>query len=433
MTDGETIHVPILTRVEGEGALTIRLRDGQLDDVQLRIFEPPRMFESLLRGRPLEDAPDITARICGICPVAYQMSSVHALEQALGLTITPQICRLRRLLYCGEWIESHALHVHLLQAPDFYGATSGIELARHFPDEVRRGLRLKKHGNELVAAIGGRAIHPVNVAVGGFHRWPPREELHRLIPDFEWGLQAAIETARWTASFDYPQLDLNYEFVAVSHPDEYAMNEGEIASSRRPSVPVGQFSRVFVEHQVPHSTAQQAVRLPERSSYLLGPLSRVNLHRDRLCPEARQLAEEIAFPVMCSNPYRSIQARCLEVVHSYAEALQILRELDFSGPHRVSCPPRAAVGCAATEAPRGLLFHEYEIDAAGKIVRAQIMPPTSQNQGQIEHDVRQQLMQQLATGTTRENLALQAEQLVRSYDPCISCATHFLRIQWEEA
>lgn len=432
MTDGDTINVPILTRVEGEGALTIRLKDRQLADVQLRIYEPPRMFETLLRGRPLEDAPDITARICGICPVAYQMSSVHALEQALGISITPQIRQLRRLLYCGEWIESHALHVHLLHAPDFFGATSGVDLARRFPDEIRRGLRLKKHGNELVAVVGGRAIHPVNVAVGGFHRWPPRGELQKLIPDFEWGLKAAIETARWTASFPFPQLELDYEFVAVSHPNEYAMNEGDVASSRLPSIPVDEFPAVFVEHQVPHSTALQSVRMPGRSSYLLGPLSRVNLNRDRLRSEAQQLADEIGFPRMCANPYRAIQARCLELVHAYAESLEILRELDFSGPRRLPYQPRTATGLAATEAPRGLLFHEYEIDVAGKIVQARIVPPTSQNQGQIECDLREQLTRQLGT-ETREMLAQKAEQLVRSYDPCISCATHFLTIRWEDA
>lgn len=433
MTPDETITVPILTRVEGEGALTIRLRAGQLDDVQLRIYEPPRMFESLLRGRPLEDAPDVTARICGICPVAYQMSSVHALERALGVQITPSIRRLRRLLYCGEWIESHALHVHLLQAPDFFGAASGIELARRFPDEVRRGLRLKKHGNELIAAIGGRAIHPVNVAVGGFHRWPPRDELRKLIPDFEWGLQAAIDTVRWSAAFSYPDLEIDYDFVAVTHGDEYAMNEGDVASSKLPTIAVDQFSQVFVEHQVPHSTALQATRWPTRSSYLLGPLARVNLNRKQLCPQAQELADEIGFPALCSNPYRALQARCLEVVQAYAEALEILRELDFHGPHRIPYQPRSAEGWAATEAPRGLLFHAYEIDDAGKIVRAQIVPPTSQNQGQIEQDLRQQLTQQLATQMPRADLALKTEQLVRSYDPCISCATHFLKVNWEEA
>lgn len=428
----DTIDVPILTRVEGEGALTIRLRDGCLDDVQLRIYEPPRLFETLLQGRPLEDVPDITARICGICPVAYQMSSVHALEQALAVEITPQIHRLRRLLYCGEWIESHVLHVHLLQAPDFFNAASGIELARQFPDEMKRGLRLKKHGNELLAAIGGRAIHPVNVAVGGFHRWPPRDALRALIPDFEWGLEAAIAATRWAATFAYPELEIDCEQVALSHPAEYAMNVGKVASSRQPAIPVEQFDAHFVEVQVPHSTALQAVRLPDHSTYLLGPLSRINRNRHLLCDEAQRLADELGFECECRNPYRGILARCLEVVHAYAEALQILRALDFSGPCRIAYRPRAATGCAATEAPRGLLYHHYEIDDSGKVVRSRIVPPTSQNQGQIESDLRQQLQRALLDGEQRDAIATRAERLVRCYDPCISCATHFLKVHWDE-
>lgn len=432
MTNAETINVPILTRVEGEGALTIRLRDRQLEDVQLRIYEPPRLFESLLQGRPLEDAPDITARICGICPVAYQMSSVHALENALGVSITPQIRQLRRLLYCGEWIESHVLHVHLLHAPDFFGAASGMELARRFPDEIKRGLRLKKHGNELLAVIGGRAIHPVNVTVGGFHRWPPRDALRALIPDFEWGLKAAIEAARWAASFPFPEFQQQYECVSLSHPVEYPLNEGSIASSRTPSIPVTEFLQHFAEEQVPHSTALHAVRLPQRTTYLLGPLARVNLNFDRLSPKAQEVAAEIGFQVPCWNPYRSLLARCLEVVHVYEEALRILNNLDLSGSCCMTYTPGQATGCAATEAPRGLLFHEYEIDSTGRIVRATIIPPTSQNQAQIEADLRQQLLLQLPQPYSREELATHAERLVRSYDPCISCATHFLRVHWDE-
>jgi coenzyme F420-reducing hydrogenase alpha subunit len=428
----DTIHVPILTRVEGEGALTIRLRDGQLDDVQLQIYEPPRLFEALLQGRPLEDAPDITARICGICPVAYQMSSVHALERALGIIVSPQIRRLRRLLYCGEWIESHTLHVHLLHAPDFFNVASGMELARRFPDAVRRGLRLKKHGNELIAAIGGRAIHPVNVAVGGFHRWPPGDELRALIPDFEWGLQAALDTVRWAASLAFPELEPPYEFVALSHPDEYAMNEGTVASNVSPAINVPQFLQHFAEVHVPHSTALQMVRLPQQTSYLLGPLARLNLNRGQLLPHARRAADDAGFAVPCNNPYRALLARCIEVVHAYEEALQILRELDFRGPCRMPYSAQAGMGCAATEAPRGLLFHEYEVDGNGKIARARIIAPTSQNQGQIEADLRRQIQRQLSAGLPRDELALHAERLVRSYDPCISCATHFLKVRWEE-
>jgi sulfhydrogenase subunit alpha len=185
MSESRTIQVKALTRVEGEGGLHVRLRGDVVEEVQLSIYEPPRFFEAFLQGRPLEEVPDIVARICGICPVAYQMSAVHALEMVLGITVSPEVRKLRRLLYCGEWIESHVLHVHLLHAPDFFNCNSGIELAQRFPKEVTRGLRLKKHGNELLEALGGRAIHPINVTVGGFYRAPRKEELARLIPDFE--------------------------------------------------------------------------------------------------------------------------------------------------------------------------------------------------------------------------------------------------------
>ncbi|MBM4077641.1 MAG: Ni/Fe hydrogenase subunit alpha, partial [Planctomycetes bacterium] len=276
MDSNDVIQVPILTRVEGEGGVTIRLHDGRIDDVQLQIYEPPRLFEALLRGRPLEDVPDITARICGICPVAYQMSSVHALEAALGVQVTPEIRRLRRLLYCGEWIESHSLHIHLLHAPDFFGAASGIELAQRFPTEVKRGLQLKKFGNRLLEVLGGRAIHPINVAVGGFYKLPSLDQINELIPHFEKGVDDAVETVRWVAGFPFPEFQSPYEFVSLSHPDEYPFNEGRIRSSNGLDIGVDQFDDHFLEQHVAHSTALQSVRKPE-DTYLVGPLARINL------------------------------------------------------------------------------------------------------------------------------------------------------------
>jgi sulfhydrogenase subunit alpha len=432
MSGSETVKVPILTRVEGEGALTIHLENGALQDVQLRIYEPPRLFESLLRDRPLEDAPDITARICGICPVAYQMSAVHAMENALGIEVTPQIRRLRRLLYYGEWIESHGLHIHLLQAPDFYGAKSGFELAEKHPEEVRRGLQLKKHGNRLIEVIGGRAIHPVNVTVGGFHSWPDRRELQTLISDFEWGLAAAKETTRWAAGFEFPEIEADYEFVSLVHPDEYPSISGQIGSNRSEAIDANDFLKHFAERQVPHSTALHSLRQPLGTPYLVGPLARLNLNRDRLAAETSHLAAEIGWPTPCRNPFRSLLARCLEVTQAYEESLEILRTIDLSGPPRIKYAPRTGTGCAATEAPRGTLFHEYEIGSNGLIRRARIIPPTSQNQAQIESDLRLWIQRQLAHSMPRPDLAESCERLVRSYDPCISCSTHFLKVRWEE-
>jgi sulfhydrogenase subunit alpha len=319
----------------------------------------------------------------------------------------------------------------LLHAPDFFGVASGIELARQFPQEVNRGLQLKKFGNRLLEVLGGRAIHPINVAVGGFHRIPRRENLAALIPDFEWGLQAAIETTRWVAGFEFPEFEQPYEFVALSHPDEYAMNEGEIVASDGLRIPVEQFDDEFVEVQVPHSTALHAVRKSTGQSYLVGPLARIHLNREQLSPSARQLAEELDFPSPCQNPYRSIIARALELVHAYETALALLKG-DHDGPARIAYTPRDGSGVAATEAPRGLLYHRYETTSAGTLTEAKIVPPTSQNQGQIERDVRDWLVPRLAQGANRDELAQGCEQLVRTYDPCISCSTHFLRVRWEE-
>lgn len=429
MAETRSIRIEALTRVEGEGGLFLRLRGDEVEAVELNIYEPPRLFEALLRGRALEDVPDITARICGICPVAYQMSSVHALEAGLGLTITPEIRQMRRLLYCGEWIESHSLHVHFLHAPDFLGYAGGIEMARDFPDEINRGLRLKKHGNELLEVLGGRAIHPINVAVGGFFRMPRAEDLARLVPDFQWGLQAAVDTTRWLATLDFPDFNVDYDFVSLVHPDEYPMNEGRIESSRGDSISAAEFEAHYSEHQVPHSTALQCRCNDTGKPYLLGPLARVNLNLERLSPAARRVADEVGISWPCRNPFQSIVARGLELIHAYEVALGILEHYRPARPARVPYDYRAGSGCWATEAPRGLLYHRYRFDDAGHILEAKIVPPTSQNQGQIEADLRRYVP--LVPREDDQQLALACERLVRSYDPCISCATHFLKLRVE--
>lgn len=427
MGDERTFEVKALTRVEGEGRMYVRTRGNAVEHVELNIYEPPRFFESFLRGREIHEVPDITARICGICPVAYQMSSCHALEKALGLTITPEIRILRRLLYCGEWIESHALHIHLLHAPDFLGYESGISMAADHRDVVTRGLRMKKIGNELLKILGGRPIHPINVTVGGFYRSPHARELKSLLPELEWGLNAAVETVQFVSRLEMPDFTQPYEFVALHHPGEYPMNEGRILSSGGIDITMEEYERHFEERHVPQSTALHSVRLPGETPYLCGPLARVNLCLEQLPPLARKCAETCGVVWPSHNNFQSIIARAIEVVAAFEIAVDIVRQFNAEpSVSRVPFVPHAGAGCHATEAPRGLIYHRYRIGEDGLIAEAKIVPPTSQNQFQIERDLRDFVPSVLefddAEATRR------CEQMFRNYDPCISCATHFLRL-----
>jgi coenzyme F420-reducing hydrogenase alpha subunit len=423
-----TFVVKTLTRVEGEGALYVRLDGDRVEHVELNIFEPPRFFEAFLRGRAVAEVPDITARICGICPVAYQMTSCHALEKALGITVSPEVRALRRLLYCGEWIESHALHVYLLHAPDFLGLESGLALAATDRALVEQGLRMKKIGNRLLEVLGGRAIHPVNVTVGGFYRAPRPAELKALVPDLEWGLQASIDTLRVVSGFDFPEFEQDYDFVSLRHPSEYPMNEGRVASSTGLDVPVEDYERHFVERHVRHSNALHSLRRPGDGTYLVGPLARLNLCFDRLSPTAKREAERCGVEWPCRNNFKSIVARAIELIDAYEEALAIVRDYQAEPAEpRVAFTPRAGEGCHATEAPRGLIYHRYRVGEGGLIAEAKIVPPTSQNLARIEGDllafVPTVLGQDDRTATRR------CEHLIRNYDPCISCATHFLKLK----
>lgn len=420
-----TIKVNYLARVEGEGALKVVVRDGKVRSAELSIFEPPRFFEAFLRGRAFTEAPDITARICGICPVAYQMSAVHAMENALGVAVDGPLRALRRLLYCGEWIESHALHVYMLHAPDFLGYDGAIDIARDHADMVRRGLDLKKAGNEILTLLGGREIHPINVRVGGFYRVPRRRELAPLAERLKAARDMALETVRLVAGFDFPDRERDYTFVALRHDSEYPFNEGRILSNRGLDITPAAYDAHFEEHHVARSTALQS-QLRGGGSYLVGPLARYSLNFDRLSPLAQQAAREAGLGTTCANPYRSIVVRAVETLYACDEALRIIAE--YEEPDRPAIPvePRAAVGYAATEAPRGLLYHRYRLDTDGCIAEARIVPPTAQNQTSIEEDLASYIEGFL--DLPDEALRHRCEQTVRNYDPCISCAAHFLRL-----
>ena len=419
-----------LTRVEGEGSLHLTIDGEGAVTAQLRIFEAPRYFERIVVGRHPDEVLDIVARICGICPVAYQMSAVHAFESLFGVEIDPNVRLLRRLLYCGEWIESHALHVFMLHAPDFLGYASALEMAVDHRQLVERALRLKKLGNRIVAIVGGRAIHPVSVKVGGFSRAPTARELEELRAPLADALAEAVESVALVAGLDTPPSDRDVRLVSLRHPTEYPMNEGRIVSSDGIDVPIGSWRDAFEEVQVPWSHALQA-RADDGVPYLLGPTARLALAADQLHPAAAAAlrATGLTPDQIARNVFRSIVARSVELVHALAEAADILD--GYSRPQTPAEPwtPRPGVAAWATEAPRGLLFHRYEVDEGGHVTAAQIVPPTSQNQAAIEHDLA--IFAPAVVDLPHDEATRRLEQLIRSYDPCISCATHFLRLSVE--
>jgi coenzyme F420-reducing hydrogenase alpha subunit len=429
VSEGRTIRVGALARVEGEGALHLVIEGDRVSEVRLEIYEPPRFFESFSRGRRADELPDLLARICGICPVAYQMSSVHAIEAAFGVELDPQVRALRRLYYAGEWMESHLLHMMFLNAPDYLGLDDAFEIARTDRAQVERALRLRKLGNRILILLGGRSVNPVGVRIGGFHRLPERHELAALGEELRHARGEAEALLRWFESLPVPRRPQPVELVSLRHPDEYPMNEGEIASSRGLRITTDRFESVFGEVQVAHSTALQSrIREGERV-YLVGPLARVVLNADHLLPEARRAYDRLRERLDPPDPAASVFARGIEVLQAIDEALRVIDAYEPAGEAAPAVRPRAGIGHSATEAPRGLLHISLETNALGLVESLRIVPPTSQNQAQIEADLRG-LAGTILSHSDAE-IRKRCEAAIRDYDPCISCSTHFLELTLE--
>ena len=419
------IKVDALSRVEGEGSLHVVIRGDRVEKAQFSIFEPPRFFEALLRGRGYSEAPDITSRICGICPIAYILSASQAMEDALGVTVSGPVHDLRRLIYCGEWIESHVLHTYMLHAPDFLGLEDALQIAATHPAVVERALRLKRIGNRIMEVVGGRAVHPVNTRVGGFYKAPPRAAMQALTEDLKWGIEASLATLQLFAGFDYPDTHFDYHCVSLHHPDEYAIHTGRIISNRGLDIPVSEFLQHFDEQQVPYSNALHGV-CRAGGTYLVGPIARYNNNHAQLSALAREAARDAGLGPVCDNPFQSLLVRAVEILYVFEEALRLLQGYQPPEPAYIDITPGAGIGHGCTEAPRGLCYHRYELDAEGRILRARIIPPTAQNQQQMEADLYNVVCANLHLSD--EQLRRRCEQTLRNYDPCISCATHFLKL-----
>ena len=424
-TGTRKIEVPALARVEGEGGLYVKMTNGKVSDVRVNIYEPPRFFEAFLQGRNFTEPVDITARICGICPVAYQTSSARAMEAVCKVDIPAPIRALRRLLYLGEYIESHALHVYLLHVPDFLGYESAIHVAADHPDVVKKALKLKKIGNDIMVALGGREIHPINMRVGGFYKVPSKKDLKPLVENLKWALEASLETVKFVSKLPFPDFEQDYEFVSLRHPDEYPLFDGRVVSSKGLDIAIKDYEKHFVENHERRSNALHS-KLDGRN-YFVGPMARYALNFDKLPKVAQQAAKEAGIGPVVRNPFQSVIVRSVETVWACDEALKIIADYEMPDRPSVDVQPKAGVGCGASEAPRGILYHRYTIDSKGVIKNAKITPPTAQNLPTIENDLRQFITANISLPD--DKLTWQCEQAIRNYDPCISCATHFLKME----
>ncbi len=430
MTENIKVNVHHITRVEGHGNIVVDVRNGTLEQCDLQIVETPRFFEAMLRGRPYSQASHITSRICGICAIGHATASLRATETALQVKLSEQTVLLRKLAFHGEMLDSHILHTYMLIAPDFLNVGSVIPLASSHPEVVKRALRMKKFSGDLCQAIVGRHTHPIAMTVGGFTHYPKVQELVALRERAEALLADVDATVELFGTLPWPTFERETEYVALVQPDEYGFIDGEIASTDGYKLPISEYRKVTNERLNPHSTAKHAAY--NRESYMVGALARFNLKHGQLHPRAKAAAEHLGLKAVCYRPYMNSAAQVVEIVHCVDDVIRLLdllieRGVAWEQPAAVTIRPgaRGAGGC---DVPRGTLFHEYQVNEEGLIQEANCIIPTGQNLGNIERDMRAMVPTLLTE--TEDFIRLRMEMLVRAYDPCISCSTHFLNVSF---
>ncbi len=423
MSDGKEVEVCYVSRVEGQGAINVEVGpDGEVKRSEFAIFEPMRFFESLLRDRSLFEVHEISSRICGICPIAHQITSLRAVENAYNLEVSDQTRILRRLLALSGWIQSHSLSVFFLTAPDYMGYDGVVSLSADHRDLAEMALRLKKLGNDIGEVVGGRAVHPISAVVGGFTNIPSPSDLRPFKDRLQAGLDDMSIAADLVGGFDYPVINQDNELVAVSNPHEYGLNKGRLVSTEGLDIGEQNYRSMIVENQVEHSNAKQS-RVKDRDTFMVGPLSRVSINRDQLTSLGKNAIEAVGLDTGSTDPFMNIKARVVEIIHALDESIQIIDELPYELEEE-PLKPEVGVPCqgaALTEAPRGSLYHWYSFDKTGSVIDCDIVPPTAHNSAQVEKS-----LSRLSRRAVREDgdLTRNCEMLVRAYDPCISCSVH---------
>lgn len=437
MSRNLSVNVEFLTRVEGHGHIVVDVSEGILKTCQLQIVEAPRFFEAMLQGRSIFEAQHITSRICGICACGHSLASIQAAENAIGFTPSEQTVRLRKLLLHMEILDSHLLHLYILVAPDLFGVESFMGLMKGHADTVRRALRMKKACNDVCDILVGRHVHPISCVIGGFTMLPGPGELdniHKLLLQIREDLTPTVALVE---SLEFPDFYRETEYVGlVSDDHEYPLLSGYVGSTDGVRKAKEDYTTITNEFLLPHSSAKHA-RL-SRNSYMVGALARFNLNHDGLHPTAREVAAAIGLEPLCTNPYLISAAQLVECAHCTEEAISLVEYLLENGVDETeavivgvnenrSIPLRAGNGTGAVEVPRGILFHHYHIDKEGIILEADCVIPTAQNLQNIEDDMHKLVPELL--DKTDEEITLALEMLVRAYDPCISCSTHFVEVK----
>jgi len=410
------INIDYIARVEGEGAVKFEIKGGKLKELKLNIWEPPRFFEGFLVGRKYDEVPDIVSRICGICPVSHMTTSIYAIEKAIGFTPSLEIKKIRRIMSLSQIAASHLVHLYMLALPDYYrlNMISGLE------KEIKRLIRLKEAVNNVTASFGGRPLHPVAIIVGGFTKVPSRDEIGRMIKGLEDIKKDALETVKMISGLNYPDFKNSTEYVALFSKNDYAINEGTIASISGLKAEIDDYHSYFEEEEVSYSNAKRTV-LKGKEPIMVGALSRLNIKFDMLHPEAKKAAEKIGFNILQKNPYLNNVAQAIEIVHSIWECIELLDSLSIKD-FFIKINVKEGSGSAATEAPRGMLYHQYELNGRGVIERANIVTPTAYNFLSLEESLKKLVNENIDKPV--EELSLLCEMLVRAYDPCFSCSVH---------
>lgn len=428
MSQTKIIKINHVTRVEGHGNIEIKIRDGVVEQCRWEVVEAPRFFEAMLRGRKWYEVAHITSRICGICSIGHTLTSLKTTEAAMGIKVSEQTKKARKILMHAENMQSHILHLGYLVLPDLLGVPSVVPLASTHKEQVLLIIRLHRMANEMSDLWGGRTIHPQRPVVGGFAKWPNVQEMEDLRQRLEDSL-SEVETL--TSLFrdlapGFPKFIRETEYIALTHPDEYALYDGNIASTDGGTWSVDRYKEITNEYLVPHSTAKFTRH--KRDSYMVGALARFNLNYQHFLPRAKETARTLDLLPTNYNPFMNSIAQLVEVVHSIEDSIRLIDDLLKNGikDEKPSFSIRAGRATGAVEVPRGILFHEYEYNKNGECLWANCVIPTNQNHANIQNDLEAFVPQ--IKDRSKEEIELQVEMLVRAYDPCISCSTHCIFI-----